>query len=68
MNRHNLDREILIDGHSRQIVSARERERGDELQGTEGRKVREGDEVGERRARRRLIDFGKSSKTRPPIQ
>lgn len=55
----------LIDGYSRQIGRAREREWGDELQGTEGRKVREGEEEGERKARKRLIDFGTSSKTRP---
>lgn len=55
----------MIDGHSRQIGSVRERERGEEIQETEGRKVREGEEEGERKARKRLIDFGKSSKTRP---
>lgn len=60
-----IDREIWIDGYSRQIASAREWQRGDELQGKEGRKVSEWEGKGERRARKRLIDFGKSSKTRP---
>lgn len=40
-------------------------QRGVELLGKEGRKVSEGGKKGEWRARKRLIDFGKSSKTRP---
>lgn len=41
-------------------MSATEHEIGDKLQGKEGRKVSEP----ERMTRKRLIDFGKSSKTR----
>lgn len=46
-------------------MSAREWERGDQLRGKEGRKVSEREEEGEQRARKRLIDFGKRSKTCP---
>lgn len=40
-------------------------EQGDKLQGRKERKVRRGEDGGGSRAKTRLIDFGKNSKTRP---
>lgn len=71
MNRHNLgeiDREMWIDGYSRQIVRARRRERGGELQGKEGRTVSEGEEGGEKEGQEGINRFWKELKDTSPIQ
>lgn len=71
VNRHNLgeiDREMWIDGYSGQIVGARRRERGDELQGEEGRKVSEGEEGGEKEGQEEINRFWKELKDTSPIQ